>query len=90
MQFTGQFLHQRCLFWLCQSHAQLAPCESEKNQDMPVMGAIAHLLHQIMATIGYIVKRQWSVKWVPNQRTAAYFTMKKKKIFLYFNSFAPA
>ena len=26
-------------------------------------------------TIGFIVKRQWSVKWVPNQQTAAYFTV---------------
>ena len=42
-----------------------------------------HLLHQVMTTIGYIVKRQWSVKWVPNQRTAAYFTMEKRHLLLH-------
>ena len=41
-----------------------------------------HLLHQVMTTIGYIVKRQWSVKRVSNHRTAAYFIVEKQHLLL--------
>ena len=41
------------------------------------------LLHQVMTTIAYIVERQWNLKWVSNQRTAAYFTMVKRHLLLH-------
>ena len=54
------------------------------TQSQPVIPKyIAHLLNEVLTTIGYIVKRQWNLKWVPNQRAAACFTMEKRHLLLH-------